>query len=160
MGAGGFSRPLSRPGRPLAAIARCCCFARGLWEVLLLRGQAGAPPSSCFDRHPALAHSHRRFPCSARCGGFWRKGRKATNRASPHKVQQTGAALCIKSVSVVSQLALTPKDPPHHRLKARRSFFSFSFFFSTVIYFYPNPNVCEMLGNGSSPTLGFEWCSS
>lgn len=113
VGVGGFSRPLSRPARPLAA-ARCCCFARGLWEVLLLRGQARAPPSSCFDRHRALAcslaHSHRRFPCSARHCGFSRKELKKKKTGPLLRRYNTGAALCSGAASVLSRLASTPKD--------------------------------------------------
>lgn len=122
VGVGGFSRPLSRPARPLAA-ARCCCFARGLWEVLLLRGQARAPPSSCFDRHRALAcslaHSHRRFPCSAQHCGFSRKGiKKKKNWASPQKVQYWSSFMQRSRVGFVA-LGIDPKESLHDHLKAR-----------------------------------------
>lgn len=110
---------------PLAA----CCFARGLWEVLLLRGQAGAPPSSCFDRHRALAHSHRRFPCSARCCGFSRERKKKKIKTGPLlRRYKTAAALCSATASVMSRLASTPKDPFTVVLK-RDSFFFYSLLF-------------------------------
>lgn len=119
----------SRPARPLAAAGRCC-FARGLWEVLLLGGQAGAPPSSCFDRHRAiarpparsLAHSHRRFPCSARHCGFSRKregkerGReKKKNRASPQKVQHWRSFMQRSRIGFVA-LGIDPRGSLHGRL--------------------------------------------
>lgn len=130
-----FSRPLSRPASPLAA-AGCCCFARGLWEVLLLRGQAGAPPSSCFDRHRVLAHLHRRFPCSSRCCGF---SRKRKNKTGPLlRRYNTGAAVCSGRCFGSVKLGIDPKESLHDHLEATL------FFFLIAYYSYPNQNVCEL----------------
>lgn len=46
---------------PTVSCRVCCCFAEGLWEVLALRGQQRTPPSSCFDRHPALTQTFSLF---------------------------------------------------------------------------------------------------
>lgn len=63
---------------PTVSCRVCCCFAEGLWEVLALRGQHWTPPSSCFDRHPALTQTFSLFhfiggpfPISGKAGVAW-----------------------------------------------------------------------------------------
>lgn len=51
----------------------CCCFAEGLWEVLALRGQLRTPPSSCFDRQPALKQTFCLFHCGPPICGILQK---------------------------------------------------------------------------------------
>lgn len=53
---------------PLSAAGSAVVLQRGLWEVLALRGQLGTPPSSCFDRHPALSQTFSLFHFI--CGPF------------------------------------------------------------------------------------------
>lgn len=66
-GGGGGGQPVCFQGSqrgglcPTVSCGVCCCFAEGLWEVLALGGQLATPPSSCFDRHPALIQTFSLF---------------------------------------------------------------------------------------------------